>query len=445
MALLVSAVVSAGLAVVAIRHLREQPPPPPPAFRLSLEAPAGSEIGVGDTLLDAVIAPDERSVAFATTRNGVAQWYRRRFDSADAEPLTGDPKQIQGWKTSADTATVGDYILTLRDGALVANHRNPKTGVSEGRGTLLAVNAAAFAASPSVLLYAPKVARQRRIAWFDARGARVGISGDTGDYWQLRISPDDRSLAVSAFDPLLRALDVLAIPVEGAAPVRRLTRSLWADSDPVWQSNNALIFRSMQTGKPGVFSTSTAAGAMERSLMLGDARPTDWRAGALMVEVRRESNLDLVSIDERTGARTSIAANTFNESDGRWSPDGRWIAFVSDESGQQDVYAVRGSRKGAPEEPAADRVRVSLGGGTRPRWSRDGRAIFFLRGLQLLRADLDTAAGRFAAPTLVAELGDVRDIDTAHRTDRIAALVPEGATARQSVSVVINWRSLVGG
>ena len=65
-----------------------------------------------------------------------------------------------------------------------------------------------------------------------------------------------------------------------------------------------------------------------------------------------------------------VVRSQFNEISGRFSPDGRWIAYVSDESGRQEVYI-----QGFPK--AASRVQISTNGGNRPRWRRDGKELFF--------------------------------------------------------------------
>jgi Tol biopolymer transport system component len=165
-----------------------------------------------------------------------------------------------------------------------------------------------------------------------------------------------------------------------------------------------------------------------------DETPTDWRGDRLIVHAPgTKGDLDLWTVHERTGEREVIANSGFNETDARVSPDGRWLAYVSDESGQPDVYA-------APW-PRGPRVRVSFAGGTRPRWSRDGRAVFFLRGMQIVRADLSGAS--FTTPREVMDVPGIRDFDLAHRRDAMLTLVPNTSSSSATTSVVIDWRSLM--
>jgi serine/threonine-protein kinase len=90
-------------------------------------------------------------------------------------------------------------------------------------------------------------------------------------------------------------------------------------------------------------------------------------------------DLETFALDS-TRARTQVAASpTATESYGRFSPDGLWIAYVSDESGRPEAYV-------RPYPGGGNRVQISLGGGRRPIWSADGREIFFWEGTRLVSA-----------------------------------------------------------
>ena len=161
--------------------------------------------------------------------------------------------------------------------------------------------------------------------------------------------------------------------------------------------------------------------------------PTDWRAGELLVQRRGASGSDLVRV-QTNGASRTVADSPFNETDGRWSPDGRWIAYVSDEPGQPEIYV---------HNDHGDRQRVSQGGGTHPRWTRDSRALLFLRESMLMRAELGPGGSRFGTPRRLVDFAGIRDFDLAHtRTDRIFTLMPVQPGRREAVSVILNWRSL---
>ena len=349
--------------------------------------------------------------------------------------------------TSAHALLAGpdrDWLLVVRDTTLLAD-RLAADGTSLTRldvpvaldvGTTRS-GRGLFAATSDVLVYANATERARRIIWLDMHGAPVGTVADAGDYWQVRVAPDDSRLAVTARDPQLRSLDVLMIPVSTASPSLRLTTSVAADSDPVWsQDGRQISFRSMQRGRPEVLATPAAIsdgnGEPARPLRTDGEVPTDWRGAELLVQRRGTVGFDLIRVNLANGEAQPVAETPFNETDARWSPDGQWIAYVSDEPGQPDIYLMNGR---------GERRRVSLSGGTRPRWTADGQALLFLRGSTLMR--VTRAGGRFEAPEPLFDLPGIRDFDTSHRGDRIVALVPAQSEPVEAVSVVLNWRSLL--
>ena len=194
--------------------------------------------------------------------------------------------------------------------------------------------------------------------------------------------------------------------------------------------------RSLQDGPPRLYARAAHdqdAADVIVPMSSTDETPTDWRNDRIIVHAPgARGDLDLLAVNERTGAREMIANTSFNESDGRLSPDGRWLAYVSDESGQPDVYAT--------PWPRGPRVRVSFAGGTRPRWARDGRALLFMRRTQIMRADMSGAG--FATPRQVLDIPGIRDFDVAHRRDALIALVPAPKSTAATVSAIVDWSTL---
>src|SRR5687768_8608247 len=370
--------------------------------------------------------------------------------------VRGDGRRVvrlRAGETDTDLGATGTHaelldrwLLFVRDATLLVDYRGDD-GRMGGHDFPLALDVGAterargmFAASADMLLHAPAGEHRRQIAWLDLATGRSGTVGDAGDFWQIRVSPDDRSLAVTARDPLLGSLDVLNIPVDDHAAGLRLTTSIAADSDPVWSPDGRRIaVRSMQRGRPEVLvipaALQAAADRPDSAPAAGTAGdvPTDWRAGEILVQRRGASGSDLVRV-QTNGASRTVADSPFNETDGRWSPDGRWIAYVSDEPGQPEIYV---------HNEQGDRQRVSQGGGTHPRWTRDSRALLFLRESMLMRAELGPGGSRFGTPRRLVNFAGIRDFDLAHtRTDRIFTLMPVQPGRREAVSVILNWRSL---
>jgi len=349
-------------------------------------------------------------------------------------------------ETAGHAQLIGDRLLFVRDGVLLAQRFDPETQALVGRSSLIASEVGTaggrgfFAASPRVLLTAPAAARARQLVWLDG-DRRVATSGDSGDYWQVRLSPDDRYAAVTALDPLLRTLDVIVLAASGTAPREPLTLALAADSDPVWSPDGTrVLFRSMQDGVANVYARRAhTPDAKDEAILKSelDETPSDWFESTLLFTAPRKGlGTDVWQFDTRSRELVGIATSGFNESDARMSPDGDWVAYVSDESGRPDIYV-------APF-PEGERIRVSFDGGIRPRWSRDGATIFFVRGAQIMRSDMqETPTVGFSPAAPVASIPGLRDFDVAHRSDQIVALVPVNAHPDVNVAASIDWASIV--
>lgn len=347
--------------------------------------------------------------------------------------------------TTGHGQLVDDTLLYVRDGVLLGQRLEPETRQLSGRAVPVALSVGSdanghshFTASPRVFISASGISRPYQLTWFALPGGADTATREPGDYWQVRLSSDDRFAALTQTTPLVRTLDVALAPMSESGYIEPLTRAVAPDSDPVWSPDGGwVVFRSLQDGPPRLYMHAAhdqdAADTIV-PMSQNDETPTDWRDRQIFVHAPSvKGDLDLWTINESTGGREAIAKTGFNETDARLSPDGRWLAYVSDESGQPDIYA-------APW-PRGPRVRISFAGGTRPRWSRDGRAVFFLRDSQLLRADLSGSA--FTTPRQVLDVPGIRDFDVAHRRDAVLALIPAASSGSATTSLVIDWRSLV--
>lgn len=401
------------------------------------------------------IAPSQNFVYIAVRADGrrVVRLHEDGHDT-DLGTTTAQAAFMEGKPAEGDP----DVLLFVKGETLLIDERESDTGRMAGRDLPVALHLGItrsgrglFTASADVLVHSPAGERPRQLTWLTMDGERVGTVADVGDYWQARLSPDDNRVAVTTRDPLLRSLDVQLIPVTDASPALRVTASVAADTDPVWSPDGRqLLFRSMQRG-PEILVTPSSIdhsgtgdpGSGTRAGDQNPARPlntngevaTDWRGTEMLIQRRGKAGFDLVRVAEANGAAVvaTVADTPFNETDGRWSPDKRWIAYVSDEPGQPEVYVLNG----------ADRQRISSGGGTRPRWTRDSRALLFLRGSTVMRADLNPAGSRFESPRQLFDAPGIRDFDTAHLTDRILGLLPVQIEPVSSVPVILNWRSLM--
>jgi serine/threonine-protein kinase len=350
-------------------------------------------------------------------------------------------------ETTGQARIVGGYLLRARDGVLVAQRFDPETKMPVGRTTALAPRVgispsghAMYAASERLLVFSEGAERLRDLIWRDLATGTTTRMSDPRDYWQIRLSPDDRFAAVTTLDPLIRTLDVLIVPTGGTGDAQPLTRSVAGDTDPVWSPDGQrVLFRSLQDGAPRLFARAVGVrGAPDEPVSGSEAGDlaTDWIPGRVLLQAEQTaSGVNIWELDLAAGRRRPILEDGFDETDARYSPDRRSLAYVSDESGRPDVYV----RAASAVDP---RVRVSFAGGSRPRWSRDGRSLFFARGSRIMRADrADGAPGRFTAPQDVMEAAGLRDFDVAHESGRLAVLVQAPGGDTLSASALIDWRT----
>ncbi len=138
-----------------------------------------------------------------------------------------------------------------------------------------------------------------------------------------------------------------------------------------------------------------------------------------------------------TGDRTpkAFVKTRFNESAPRFSPDGRWIAYVSDEAGQPDVYV-------RPFPGPGEAHRISSGGGSQPRWRRDGRELFYVVGQRLMAVPV-TATTSFdaGAAAVLFDRKPARIIDYDVAADGQSFLINSEVSGPENrpMNIVVNW------
>ena len=340
--------------------------------------------------------------------------------------------------TSSHVEFVGDQLVHVRDDTLLTRRFDPERSALDTQARPLAFDVGVsssgrgfFAAAPGLVVWAAAAPRDRDLVWFDLEGSRLDTVAEPADYRQVRLSPNDREAAVTRLDPLLRTLDIFILRLAGRTPPEQLTLALGADTDPVWSPRgDRVLFRSLQAGSANLFVRRTHEPDAPIEPLFGsehDKTPSDWREGTILFHAPGAATIEVWGHDVARGTQMAATRRGFNTFDARWSPDGRRIAYASDESGRSDIYV-------EPWPPTGARIRASFGGGSKPRWGRDGGSLFFLREGHLWRTEID---GGRATP--VVDDGQIRDFALAHRSDRVLVILPRARAEQPGARVLLNW------
>ncbi|MGZ8457263.1 MAG: hypothetical protein ACXWZ4_11745, partial [Gemmatirosa sp.] len=203
-----------------------------------------------------------------------------------------------------------------------------------------------------------------------------------------RFSPDGRRVAYGAFGAGRTTSDLWVTDLEGGA-TRRLTDDDADGNDPQWSADGARIAYSAGAagGKDVVLRRLDDGSARVLAAREGTQFPSDWlRDGsALLVTEEAGPNGHDVLVQPADGsAARPYAATRANETAARISPDGRWVAYTSDESGGAEVYLDSYPRAGR-------RLQLSSGGGMHPVWRGDGRELYYWRDGALVAVRLNAA------------------------------------------------------
>ncbi|MDA0205871.1 MAG: hypothetical protein O3A53_19420 [Acidobacteria bacterium] len=223
----------------------------------------------------------------------------------------------------------------------------------------------------------------------------------------------------------------------------RLTTAPEDDFSPVWSpTGEEIAFHSNRAGNYDIFSVRTDGNGAPQALVatLEGERAQDWsRDGKYLLyeRITTETGVDLWYLERAAGTSDwephPLVQTPFAETDARFSPDVQYVAYVSDETGQDEVYV-----RSFPD--ANRKWTVSPGGGQMPRWSRDGKELFYRKGSELVAVSVSTNPSfslQSAAPLPGVSLGEHYDISPDCR--RILAAVPTSGAPERLIRVVQNW------
>ena len=354
------------------------------------------------------------------------------------------------------------FLLFVREGgALVARRFDERALKLAGDPVLVAENvrpadaiaAASFSVSEGgVLAYGSGASNAGQLVWMDRAGRQLGSIDHPGFLVDFRLSPDEKRVAMDLVDSEIGGRQIwLQEPARGV--VTRFTFGALQDVTPIWSPDGSRIaFASNRGGPAGLHQIyqkhSSGAGTEEVILRENTQKfVTDWsRDGKFILfdatSPKSSTRSDLWALALQ-GDRTPrpFVRTAFNETHGRFSPDGRWVAYVSDETGRPEVYV-----QSFPL--STGKWRISSEGGHQPTWRRDGKELFYFSRSRILHAVTVTSGSSgleagpprplFPLPRTQAHTGR-SSYDVSADGQRFLVSADRERQASQPLHVVLNW------
>ena len=399
------------------------------------------------------LLPDEDSVLFnvTTTQNwDDSQIVVQSLSTSERTVLVEGGTDAHYFPTGHLVYALGDGLFAVAfdpDTLTVSGGTVPLVqGVMRTTGTTGASNYSVSDDGTLAYVIGSATAAQHTLVWVDREGREEPIGAPPRNYTSPRISPDGMRVALNPRD---QEVDIWIWDLIRET-LTRLTFDPGTDTFPVWSPDGLRIaFSSGRGGDRGgiYWRAADGSGLVERlaesggqmfpSSFLPDATGIIFRGALTGAE---NDDIAIVSLDGG-GDTTPLLQTTFRERNPELSPDGRWLAYASNESGREEIFV-----RGFPEVDAGGRWQVSTGGGLQPLWSRDGRELFYRSGDALLAVSIETD------PTFIAGNAEVvferqyanpqggRTYDISPDGERFLMIKQvESASEASQIIVVQNW------
>jgi serine/threonine protein kinase len=287
-------------------------------------------------------------------------------------------------KTGANaTYTEPGFLVYMRGSTLVAQPFDSSHATLTGEPRVVSndvlylpqIARAVYSVSRDVLVMQTGTAPSlSQLTWFDRMGKPVGTVGSAGTYHNVRLSPDGRKIATDQTDPDGLNIDVWAHdPVRGLST--RLTFDPALDYAPVWSPDGKQVMfaSSRQSGWRIFLKNADGSGSEQKVFEMESAAwqvvVFDWSRDGKSVFFRKASELWCLSLPERTAK--PIFQNQWTARNAQFSPDDRWMAYASNETGGWEIYV-------SPFPSMNGKWQISRNGGQEPRWRGDGKELFYV-------------------------------------------------------------------
>jgi hypothetical protein len=290
-----------------------------------------------------------------------------------------------------------------------------------------------------------QASRLSELVWFDREGARLGTVGNVDDYDDPRLSHDGKKLLV-AIGGTVRDLWLHDLTRDVRT---RITFDPGWDTSPVWSPDDQMIVFESYRNPAGLYrKAASGTGGAEALLSPSGAEvsftPVDWSTDGrsiLFLSINRETGVDLWTYSVEDGKAEPLIQEDFDQWDARFSPDGRWIAYTSDESNRNEIYVREVSE-------LSSKWQVSTGGGMNPTWRGDGEEIYYRASDGQMMAvevamepafTIGTPKALFDTETEGPRLGGVYDVSADGQRFLVRSTPGAKDLSTQPISLIVNW------
>ena len=234
------------------------------------------------------------------------------------------------------------------------------------------------------------------LTWMDRAGKELGRIGEPAIIANPTLSPDASKVAVDIADLKASNVDIWLENTNGSDNVR-FTFDPTEETDAIWSRDGSMVaYRSVLADSSEIL-LKRATGLEKEKLLLrnpattDDILPNSWSADGqqLLFTDQSSTRTYLATVPATGGPKVPLLNSKANETNGQISPDGKWVAYASDESGAWEIYV-------SSFPGAVGKWQVSRGGGTEPRWRGDGKEMFYLSPSGMLMAVPVNGATTFA-------------------------------------------------
>jgi eukaryotic-like serine/threonine-protein kinase len=405
--------------------------------------------------------PDGRRFLYLSVSRAAPENSGIYVHTLDAPPGTTSATRILAAGFGAayvpDGEREGGHLLFMRDGALFAQAFDPARLLLAGEAARIAgpvgsyLDGAFFSASRNGVLAFRSPDETLRLTWLDRLGNVLERVGEPARYSGLALAPEARRAVVVQHTIRANADQDLWLVDLPSGRSSRLTADARLEGWPVWSEDGGRVYFA-SSGAIGSLFEQSINGEQGARLLLESPQhkvPTSIsRDGRFLLFTTRstESTRGDVWVLPLTGERKPypLIRRAFDQEQAQFSPDGRWVAYVSNESGRHEVLV----RPFAPvsttdAESAGESVIVSKSGGTAPRWRADGKELFFLTpdgAVASVPVSVRPVLVVGAPTSLFHAPGIATDWGVSADGSRFLVMAPEAGTASTSLSLIFNWQ-----